>query len=303
MTNREQSQTAMAITLDQELTTDAAAYDNDPDFKAQVVDFRAKLAENKQAGLAAHVDNTGFSQEKLNQKIVLSEEASNISGKAFVRFTKLGKLSLADQLHIEPSDYMHVADAESARIAQAGHDFLATNIADLGPTLITIAMLVDYQKEIDKFTELKGSSEAVHEVSAELTKKFKASFKPMIDEVDHLKLMVRDYKKSNNGFYTRLMASAAIPTVNIHHTYVAVTVTGRDSGRPLENFVCALTNGKKSAKTDWEGNATIEETKAGADVLTVSIVDDNGNTKVVYSEHIKIKRGTTNSFKVVIEGR
>jgi hypothetical protein len=234
---------------------------------------------------------------------LMADDASNISGKAFVRFTKLGKLSLAEQLPVEPTDYTHVADAESARVAQAAHDLLALNIGDLGPTLITTPMLDELQKKIDKFTELKGTSEAVHEVSPELTQKFKDSFKPVMDELENLKFLARDYKKSNNGFYTRFMASTVIPTVNIHHTYVAITATGKDSGKPVENILCELTKAKKSAITNWEGNAMIEEVKAGADVLTASIILDNGEKKVVYSEHIKIKKGTTNSFKVVIEGR
>ena len=296
MTNREQAQMSMFIALDKELTDDESVYQGDADYVAEVAAFRTAFQANKDAAEKAHVDNSGFSQDKLNQKLVLSQMASNLSGKAYVKFVNLNKLNLAEQMSTEPTDYSIKADSVCATLAQKAHDVMHDNLADLSPNTVTDANLVDLQKEIDKFTELKGSSEIVHEVSPELTQQFKDSFKPVMVRVDHLKLLTRDYKSSNPGFYTRLMASTKIPTINVHHTYVGGHVTRKSDGKPILGAVFSLTKGGKSDTTDHEGDFLIEEVKAGEDTLT-GVLDGN----VVYTGYITIKRGKTNHFDVVIE--
>ena len=302
MTNEQQSYLVMLVALKAQLALDSDVYDNDVAFKAAVAAFLAQYSVLEAAGSAAHPDNSGYSQEKNDGKILLAKNASNLSGRASVTLKLQGKYAIAGQLKINPTDYINISDAACKDLAQSAHDVMATNIGSL-TGYVTDAKLIDLQKNIDNFSGLAGTSELYHELSPELTAVFVKGIDDIKPKVENLKLLGRDYETIDVEFFKRLTAAMVIPTINVHHTYVAVTVTGRDSGKPLENLVCALTKGKKTATTDWEGNAKIEEVKCGDDVLTVSIIEENGNTKVVYSQHIKIKRGTTNPFKVVLEGR
>jgi len=298
MTNREQAQTGMFIAVEKELSDDSGHYDTNNAFKAEVLLFLAAWLANKTAGEKAHADNSGFSQEKLDKKIIVSDTASNLSGKANVKFINSGKPSLAEQLNTEPSDYSQKADAECARLAQVAHDFLAENIDLIKPDYVTVEALEAFQVEITDFVASRGTSEIVHEVSPELTQIYKDSFAPVMMTIDHLKFLVRDYKTTDNEFYTRFMAATKIPTVNVHHTYVQGLVTGKVSGNPLVAAVFTLTKGKKSGTTDKDGNFLIEEVRAGKDTIT-GVLDG----VVIYTADITIKRGRTNYFEIVVEGK
>ena len=296
MTNKEQAVTTMITALGVELVKDNGAFAGNQDFIDEVGLFNDNAKKNSSAATAAHVDNSGFSAEKLKAKLALTALVSNLSGKAYVKFINLGKLSIAQQLHIEPSDYSHAADSNCAKLAQEAHDLMDTNIGDLTPNTIDAGMLNGLQKSIDFFKNTAGSSDTVHETSPELTKKFKASFKPVMVNVEHLRLLGRDYETSNNDFFTKLMASMVIPPINVHHTIVSITATAKSTGKAVENVVFSLTKAGKSATTDFEGNAEIDEVKAGKDILTGVY-----NGAVIYTAHIAIKRGKTVHFDVVIE--
>jgi hypothetical protein len=296
MTNKEQAMMTMFIALAKYLQDNDQAYAGNDDFIAEVADFLVVYNINKNAAVAAHVDNKGFSAEKQTQKSILANTASNLCGKAFVKLKKAGKLSIAEQLHKEPSDYLQVADSLCGTNAQSSHDIMVANITDLGPNTITLPMLVGLQNHIDKFIAIQGSSETVHEVSPALTKQFKESFAPVMDIIDNLKYWNRDYKSSNNEFYTGLLASTVIPAINIHHTYVYINALRKSNNKPVEGATFTLTKGKKSAVTDSDGNANIEEVKAGKDTLTGVL---SGN--VIHTSNITIKRGTTNHYDLIID--
>jgi hypothetical protein len=297
MTNKEQAQKSMFIALKHELEVDSAAYDGNEDYEAEVVAFNDALTDHNKKAVAAHVDNSGFSAEKLKKKIVLSDKASNLSGKAYVKFINLGMQSIAEELHTEPSDYSHVADSQCATLAQAAHDLMFSKLSVLSVTnTITAAMLVDFKQDIVDFLAIQGTSETVHEVSPQLTKEFKDSFKPVMMRVDHLKYLTRDYKTTNTEYFDRLMASTVIPTINVHHTYVEVHVVGKVSGKPIEGVVFTLSNCNKTGTTDWEGKATLEEVKKGKAVLKGELA-----SKVKYEAHIVILSGKVNHFEVAIE--
>jgi hypothetical protein len=53
---------------------------------------------------------------------------------------------------------------------------------------------------------------------------------------------------------------------------------------------------KKSAITDSEGNAQIDEVKSGKDTLAGVL-----NNKVIYTGNVVIKKGTTNHYNLLIE--
>ncbi len=296
MTNREQAQMTMFAALKAELVASAAAFAGNQDYIDEVTLFNTNNGKNSDAATAAHADNSGFSADKLAAKKELTKMASNMSGKAYVKFTNLNKISLASQLHVEPTDYSTASDSQCAKLAQEAHKLMSDNIADLTPNTITAGMLTDLQGKIDTFTQKQGSSDTVHEVSPEMTRKFKDSFKPVMTNVDHLKLLTRDYESSNPKFYARLMASTVIPVINVHHTNVEVHATAKSTGKPVEGIEFSLTRANKSDITDYKGNAEIEHVKSGEDVLTGKM---NGNT--VYTAHVKIKRGTLNHYDVVID--
>jgi hypothetical protein len=298
MTNREQGMETMFAALKQELAADSTAYAGNADFEDEATKFNTSLTDHNNKKTAAHADNSGFSQDKLNQKIVLSNMASNYSGKSYVKFVNLDMLNLAEQLNTEPSDYRDPSDGQCLKLSKEAYKLMNDNLAILSPTnTITAAMLVSFKNEIDKFELLQGSSETVHAVSPQLTQEYKDSFKPLLKIIDHLKMLGRDYKTSNPGFYDRLMASTVIPTINVHHTYVEVYVKGKDSGGPIEGMLFTLSNCNKTGTSNWEGNAKLEEVKKGTAIL-------RGETagKVRYMAHIVIKGGATNHYDVVIEG-
>lgn len=297
MTNTEQAQKTMFVALDKELDDDEAAYAGNEDFEAEVGLFKEALAANNAKAVAAHQDNSGFSADKLKQKIVLGDMGSNLSGKAYVKLMNIGRQDLADQLHVEPTDYKQAADSQCVVMAKAGHKLMSDNLALLSPTgTITAAMLTDFMNEIVKFEAIQGTSETVHEVSPILTQAFKDSFEPVMLRVGNLKYLVRDYKTSNPGFYDRLMASTVIPTINVHHTYVEVHVVWKNSGAAVEGMIFSLSNSKKTATSDWQGNAKLSEVQSGKAVLKGELAG-----KVKYEAHIEIKRGKMNHFEAAID--
>ncbi len=296
MTNTEQAKMTMIAAVKAELVTSASAYTGNQDYIDEVALFNINAQKNSDAATAAHVDNSGYSADKMTAKIALTAMASNYSGKAYVKFTNLGNATLAAQLHIEPTDYLHASDSQCAKLAQEARDLMNTNIALLTPNTITAAMLTNLQSKIDAFKLIQGSSDTVHAVSPDMTRKFKDSFKPVMTNVDNLKLLTRDYETSNPKFFARLMASTVIPAINVHHTNVEVHATAKSTGKPVEGIEFSLTRANKSAITDYKGNAEIEHVKSGEDVLTGKM---NGNT--VYTAHVKIKRGTLNHYDVVID--
>ncbi|MEI8203189.1 MAG: hypothetical protein WCH34_09275 [Bacteroidota bacterium] len=296
MTNREQARDTMYTALYEELTADSDAYDGDDDFMAEAADYMEDYVAYKNALAEAFVDNSGFSAEKLTAKTDLASFASNLSGKAYVRFNKLGKPSLADQLHTEPTDFNAVADAQCGTNAKADHDLMLANLPLLTPTnTVTAANLTTLLGKINLFKSIQGSSETVHEASPLLTKAFRKSAKVLKNRVANFKFLGRDYEESKPAFFRRLKASMVVPTVNVHHTYLEINATAKSSGNPMANVIFTLTKSKKSATTDGEGNATIEEVKAGKDVLTGTV-----NGAVVVTLNVSIKRGTTNHIQVVI---
>ncbi len=250
---------------------------------------------NIAAAAAAYPDNSGYSSLKKLAKIDLSEKASTLSGLANVALNDLGKIDIADQLHVNETDYSVLADVACQALAQSAHDVMAENLDDLAPD-ITEAILEDLQDEIDKFALVKGTSDAKHEASPALTKAFEESFKPVRKLIEQLKMLMKPYKKTNKPFWDRIIAACNIPAINVHHTYVNICVTEKGTGKAMEGVVFTLTKGKKTDSSNWEGLLTLEKMVAGDDVLTGVF-----NGKVVVTAHIYIKRGRTNNFNFEIE--
>ena len=79
----------MLVALAKFLHDNESAFEGNDDFIAEVAAFIEAYNFNKNAAVLAHVDNSGFSTDKLAQKLVLSDKASNLCGKAYVKLKKL----------------------------------------------------------------------------------------------------------------------------------------------------------------------------------------------------------------------
>jgi len=296
MTKQEQAYMAMFLGLEKELNDSSDIYANDPDLKAEVDAFKVDKAKNEQASNAAHIINTGFSAEKLAAKMVVAEEAAIISGKAFVKFSNLNKIIIAKKLLITTTDYSHVSDIECAKRAQNAHDLLLVNIDDLKAGTITEERLIEFQKNIELFKNLKGTAVQVQEVSPELTKAFKQSFAPVKRRVKQIKLLVADYVVKEPDFYKRMMACTKLPVIHVLHTKVMINAVAKSTGSPVAELQLSLIKAKKTWITDKDGIGEIEGVKNGKDVLTAKLKDE-----IVLTLDVWIKQSTTNLYKLVIE--
>ena len=295
MTGPEQADQTMFASVNHVLTTEAAVYEDDVKLKAEVEAFKAAYAHNLATGAAAHPDNSGFSQEKLNAKIELGDYAAMLSGESFVTLKNLGKISIAEKFSVYPSNYIYLADSACGTLAQKAYNLISENSDDLIPDTITTVMLAALQTKKDTFTSLQGTSETEHEVSPQLTEDFKNSFGPVKEKVENLKFRARKYETINYGFWERFMASTDIPTVHVRHTYLEIVALNKATSAPIEGIVFTLTKGNKSATTDYMGKAVIAKIRSGEDVLTGVLGD-----KTVYTGHIVIERSKVNSLKLMI---
>ena len=273
---------------------ETANFTGNAKLNAKIAKLVLAWEDNKKAAAAAYPDNSGFSQLKRDKKLALCETASTVAGMGHVALTDLGKIDIADTLHVNLSDYLPFADSVTQTLAQATHDILVENIDDLDD-YVTEVELEAFQTEIDTFGATKGTSDTKHEESPLLKKAFEVSFIPVRKLIEQLKMLMKPYKKSNRACYDRVIASMEIPTVNVHHTYVTICASEKGTGQAMVGVIFTLTKGKKTGSTDWEGLLTLEKMVAGDDVLTGVY-----NGKVVVEAHIHIVRGRTSSFNFEI---
>ncbi len=298
MTNREQAKMSMYGALNLVLTEYNTVYNNKPRYVRTVLDFKIAYANNFQAAASANPNNSGFSSLKGATKLELSDVAANLSGKAYVHFNDLEKASIAEQLHVYPTNYSQVADSLCGALAQGAHDLLFTHLNVLNPDTITPTMLIDFQNLINTFRSQQGNSSMLHELSPLLTKEYKDSFKVVDKKIFNLKLLTRDFEKINLEFFNKVKASTIIPPINVHHTFVEIIAVAKSTGNVVENVFFSLAKGlKKSGTTNEEGKTLLSKVRFGKDVLTVKI---EGNE--VQTNHIHIKRGVTNHYTIIIEG-
>ena len=297
MNKRERAIMDMGRGFKAELTASASIYVGNTDFEDEVAAFNAALQVSEDALKAAYPENQGYSEEKAADKIKLATNVSTLTATAFVKLENQGKISLAEQLFTEPSDFDHVADSECGARAEAMHDIMLTNIEAINSKAITTEVLVELLKEITAFKESKGTSQKEHQNSPVLTKAFKDSLVPLQKRVDYLRYLVRVYQKSKPDFYERVMATSAIPAIHVYHTYIIITAILKSTGKPAPGITFALAKAKKNGTTDRDGILNFEEVRSGEDVLTGT----SEGKEVVYKK-VKIKRSTTNEWEVVIEG-
>ena len=296
MTKIEEAEMAMFNRLSKQLDDDKSIYSADTDMKDAVDAFNVSKAANDKASKDAHPDNSVYNDQKLSNKVEMSKTAALYSGLALVKFIKLGKNLEAEQLLTEPNDYLAHQDMECARLAQVAHDFLENHLEDLSPTTVTTEDLKALAGTIKLFLDTKGTSDNLHKVSPTLTKIYKASFDPVFTSIEHLRLVVRKYEKSNFDFFTRTMANMIVDTVYVRHTSIVVEAMLKSTGLPLNGLLVGFLKSKKTGVTNEDGIAEIDQIRSGKDTMICTL-----NGKEVLRMKITIKRSTTNHYNVVVE--
>ncbi len=297
MKKRQRAIMNMADTFDAELTDDSAIYTGNKQFEDGVAAFRARKLISVAAMKAAYPDDLSFSNEKLTAKIKLAIKFSILCGLAYVELKKKGQLSLAESLSCNKSEYTHLPDLDCATLAEAMHKVLLDNIELIDIPSITIEILTELLKQIEAFKSLQGTSSKENKTSPVLTKAFDDTLPPLLESVEDLKKLVGFYFETKPDFYARVMATSAIPTVHVIHTYIIITAILKSTGKPAVGILFALEKAKKTGITDRNGILKFNEARSGEDILTAYF-----EGKEILNNKVSIKRSTTNEWEVVIEG-
>ena len=278
-----------------ELPANITIYEGNVPFNTGAGDFATDNAENLRLASVVTADSSGFSTQKKAAKLDMGELGIIIGGAAFGRFNKIGKQSLAEQMHYNITDYTDPADATSAALARAAHKVMNDNIADL-TDFVSPAQLLAFMNAIIKFEKTTGTSSSAHKATPTERILFKKSFKTVDATIESQKLYALFFKKDHNEFYVNFMALAEMPTVNIHHTDISTHITNLADGTPIENATITETRTEKAESSDYEGNATIEEVSAGKNVIDITAPG-----KKTVSLHINVKSGKDNHFNIQME--
>jgi len=267
-----------------------SVYQNNIPFKNKVAQFIDAYKQNKDKAAATNPDNSGYSDAKNDAKVELSESIIILTAPSKVALEDAGMPEEAEKLCVNASDYRYLADSDCKTLAKKNYNVMKANGGTLIPDIISQSDLDDLLDEIENFGTLQGESGTQHELSPLLTAAFEESFGPCRKYTAQLKLMGKRYLRTNKPFYDGLIKSAEVPAVNVHHTYVNVTITDRN-GRPMEGIVVTLDGGNKSATTDYKGEGSIEQVRCGNATLICTY-----NDKIVMKSHIKILRGKKNFY-------
>lgn len=260
--------------------------------KIQIVDLYATLTS--QAKQLA-TDNTTYSHEKTNTKQAMAETASTLAGIGQIGLRKAGLTTEAAQLHTALSDYLSVADVEAAALAGNTYTLLFSNKAVL-VKYISDALLAQFETEIEKFNNTKGSSTQVKQTTPELTKSFKANVRGMDALVDDMVILGKLFKTAKPAFYNNLAANGELPPISVNHTGLSVTVKNKATHQPLANATLSLSTSSKTDISDDQGFAGIDTVRFGNAELILIATGFKPTTL-----HVSLNKGKDNHFDVELE--
>ena len=244
----------------------------------------------------ANADNSGYSTLKLTAKKAMAEEAALLCGLAYVCFENLGKQELSAQMHITETEYAHASDAQAATLAQTVYNVMNDNIALLQPDYVTAAQLAVLQQLITTFQNTHGTAVAVHQTNPADTAAFKSAIAQTDEALANLLILGKVYKATNPDFYTQLELASKMPPVNIHHTFLTVTVTAKEDASPVTGAVATLSPSGKTATGDANGIIIIEQVRNGNAEL---ILTAPGHKAI--NMPLTIERGRDNAVSVTME--
>ncbi len=280
----------------QYLLTDAAiaVITKDLAVSEMVVLFNKNRLASIKSSSEAGVDNSGFSQDKLDAKVEMCFQAACLAGSAQVKLDSLGKNSISRQMHSAESYYFHTADSESSTLAKALHDLLVLNLTLLTPNYVTDAQLIAFQTIITLFMTTQGSSDAVHKISPELTQAFNNDLSACKKNGNDLKKLIKKYKKSNSLFYKSLV-NVMKPKFTVHHTDVDLLIIDAITGLPIPEAVATFSDSAKTGVSKEDGSLLVEEVAHGEEIMTITSANHLPSVTT-----IKIVSGRTNSFKIML---
>ncbi len=255
----------------------------------------ASFADAETKALAAGITYEGYTVNRDNAKATLGHEAAIICGNAYVRFIKLNKNELAAQLHINESDYTLASIELAAQMAQAGHDVMFYNLADL-TDYVSAADITKLQGYINALNIAEGITLSLHQSSPADTAAAEEAIRKSDEEINCLLIVIRPLEKTNASLYNSIVLNSYLPPINVHHTYLTVTVLDATTKAPKAGAVLTVnTSTTKTATTDASGIGTLEQVKAGKTILKVVAPG-----KPAIDVHIQVSRGKTNAVSVEV---
>ena len=276
------------------LPASIAIYGGNAVFTTEVGTQATRHGITLQKAALAGIDNKGYSQQKYDDKVILSDNASMLAGFASVVWDTehLNKPVLFAQCHVSVTDYMLKLDAECTPFAQAMHDLMANNIADL-TGYVTVAQLLTLQQEITTFQGDKGTSQSVNAASPADTAAFKTALRTENLSVPVILKMVKIFKTTQPTFYAKVVLLCELPPVSVLHTDVIVQVLKTEDNAPVTDAHMTLSNTKKTGDADVSGDIEIDEVHNGK--ATMTITEPNRITVV---QEINIQAKHVNNFVV-----
>jgi hypothetical protein len=295
MNNREQAKLSRDAGLATFLNANAAEYASDNAFIVIAAKYAADYTILTATVPAAGADNSGFNEEKLNNKGLASANAAMLSASAQVQLDSLGMFSVANALHDAESYYFNASDADCAGRLQGAHDTMNDNLPTLSPDYVTNADLSAFQTLINNFTQAQGTSESVHATAPALTIKFRSALKVVDKDVVSILKLGKKYKTTNVDFYNALIKQCKMPAVSIHHTTLHITVQD-PTGAPVSGATITVSNTKKTTTTDASGFGEIDDLHDGNPTLNITATGYQS-----YSSLIHITAGKENDYTIQLQ--
>lgn len=257
-----------------------------------VADCIASFTDADNKALAAGITYEGFTVNRDKALHTLAHEASIICGNAYVRFNKLGKNDFAAQLYIHETDYLQTGIETAALRAQNGHDVMLTNLSML-TDYVTANELTNLQGYINALNISEGLTLSVHQSSPADLQAAETAIRKTDDDINNLLIVARPLQKNNLSLYNAIVLNSVLPPINIHHTYLSVTVLDAATKAPLKG--AHLSTGTKTATTNTDGLGVLEQVKAGVGILKVAAPG-----KPEKEVHCQVKRGRNNEVSVEV---
>ncbi len=295
MNDREEAKMRRNSGLPGFFSDNAAAYAADNAFLAIVKKFNTDYGVALSYAGNTGLDNSGFSQEKLNAKNAAGLVAATLSGRAQVILESLGMFSVANGLHDSESYYTHVADLDASSRLQAVYSLLNANLLTITADYVTAEDLTNLQNLTNTFMQTGGSSQQVHAQSPVQTKKFKSALKVVDVDIKNMLKLGKTYKTTNVDFYNGLVAGCKMPAIIDHITSADITVNDSVTGAPIVGAKGSFSNSKNGMVSDANGFMQEDHMLDGNPTLTITATG-----YPVYTSLVHIVHGTDNSFHVLL---
>ena len=285
MTNTEQAKLTTLIGTGKFMSDNASAYTGVQIIIDAKTAFDTSVADTKDKAAKATVDNSGFSEDKLNKKITMIQEAAAICGYAKQDWD-VSQPTLAGQLHDNEADYQ-LSDADCGALAQEMFNVLNVNSTLLNAAHVSATDLTAFQVVITAFTGAHGSSEAAHAAKPEATLAFKKAMAVSMKKLKKLLKACKKVRTSQVEFYKGLLLVAEIVTITIRHTHIHLTVKKQVDGSPIEGAVATFADRTQTGTSDADGMIIIDGIRGGSLTMTLRKV---GFVDLVVLVHVKAGR-------------